>query len=269
MLQREEKDRQNLTSVHTIIVPKLQEVITLIESGNRTVSEPSGAQQMLKKMNDLMHEQIPRRKFRSSFGYSMQSLFSDTSSVVDITGEEETARHNGTTNDTNSIPAIQTGTDSGKSVDVPVDRNTKKDKPMPPTMVTIRKEPVETPATPHTSARNKEHLQTTAFQSQEDISAREPLKEISHKYIRSDSTPASDWNKTRSGPLRKPRHHSVSGATENSKKHVHDDHLKAGERKRKLTCPPVPGSQAYLDQSDTELQSRLEKQRKKIESQSY
>ena len=248
MLQREEKERQSLTSMHTVIVPKLQEIITLIESGNRTVSEPSGAQHMLKKMSDLMHEQVSRRKFRSSFGYSMQSLFSDTSSVVDIAGEEEIARHNGTTNGTtngtNSIPAIQNGTDSGKSVDVPVVSNTKKVKPIPPTKVTIRsKEPVETPRTTAT----KEHL-----------------------HIRSDSTPASDWNKIRSGPVRKPRHHSVSGTTENSTKHIHDDlsqSLNVGERKRKLTCPPVPGSQAYFVQSD-ELQSRLEKQRKKIESQS-
>ena len=258
-LQREERERQNLTS--TFIVPKLQEVITLIESHNR-VLEPSGAQQTLKRMNDLMHEQarrdVPRRKFRNSFGYSMQSLFSDTSSVVDIAGEEETARQNGTNNDTNTIiPATQHGTDSDKSVPV---INAKKDKPM--TIIIRGRERTETPAVQNPQA-DKEHLRVTPFQSQEDATA----KEIPHKPIRCDSTPASDWNKTRSALVKKPRHHSVSGATENSTKHTQEDlshSLKSGERRRKLTYPPGQGSQAYL-QSD-ELQSKLEQQRKRIES---
>lgn len=43
--------------------------------------------------------------------------------------------------------------------------------------------------------------------------------------------------------------------------------LKPGERKRKVICPTVPGSQAYFVQGD-ELRSRLERQRKKIESRS-
>lgn len=255
-LQREERERQNLTS--TFIVPKLQEVITLIESHNRAL-EPSGAQQTLKRMNGLMHEQarrdVPRRKFCNSFGYSMLSLFSDTSSVVDMAGEEETARQNGPNNDTNTIPATQHGTDSDKSVPV---TNVKKDKPMTiPAMGIVRgREYTERPA-------DIEHLRVTPFQSQEDVTA----KEIPHKPIRCDSTPASNWNKTRSAPVRKPRHHSVSGATENSTKHTQEDlshSLKSGERRRKLTYPPVQGFQAYL-QSD-ELQSKLEQQRKRIES---
>ena len=254
-LQREERERQNLTS--TFIVPKLQEVIALIESHNRAL-EPSGAQQTLKRMNDLMHEQarhdVPRKKFLNSFGYSMQSLFSDTSSMVDIAGEEETARQNGTYNDTNTIPATQHGTDSDKPVPI---CNAKKDKPVTiPAMGIVRgREHTETPAVPNLQA-DKEHLRVTPFQSQEDV----PHK---IKPIRCDSTPASDWNKTRSAPVRKPRHHSVSGATVNSTKHTHED-LKAGERRKKLTYPPVQGSQAYL-QSD-ELQSKLEQQRKRIES---
>ena len=246
-LQREERERQNLTS--TFIVPKLQEVITLIESHNRAL-EPSGAQQTLKRMNGLMHEQarrdVPRRKFCNSFGYSMLSLFSDTSSVVDIAGGEETARQNGANNDTNTIPATQHGTDSDKSVSV---TNAKKDKPITiPAMGRVRgRECTETPAVPNPQA-DEEHLRVTPFQSQEDVTA----KEIPHKPIRCDSTPASNWNKTRLAPVRKPRHHSVSGATENSTKHMQEDlshSLKSGERRRKLTYPPVQGSQAYL-QSD-------------------
>ena len=254
MLHREEKERQNLTSM--TVVPKLKEVITLIESNNKA-DEYSGAQQMLKKMNDLLHEQprydVPRRKFHNSFGYSMLSLFSDTSSVVDIAAEEETARHNGTANDSSTISATQNGENSNNSA--PVVSNTKMDKPMPPTKATIRS---KTHAASHTAA-GKEHVKITAFQSQvlEDITAREPLKELLPRTFRSDSTPASDWNKTRSAPLRKPRHNSASGATESSTKQ--ED---LSQRRRKLTCPP---SQTYFQQS-TELQSRLEQQRKKIES---
>ena len=183
----------------------------------------------------------------------MLSLFSDTSSVVDITAEEETARHNGTANDISTIPATQNGENSNNSASVV--SNTKMDKPMPPTKVTIRS---KTPAASHTAA-GKEHVKITAFQSQvlEDITAREPLKELLPRTFRSDSTPASDWNKTHSAPLRKPRHNSASGATESSTKQ--ED---LSQRRRKLTCPP---SQTYFQQS-TELQSRLEQQRKKIES---
>jgi hypothetical protein len=245
-LQREERERQNLSSM--FIVPKLQEVITLIESRNR-VTEPSGAQQTLKRMNDLMHEQVrhdgPRRKFRSSFGYSMLSLFSDTSSIA---GEEETSRQYATTSDSNTVPNSIThhGTDSDKSVPF---TNTEKDKHIM-TPVTSR----------HTEKPNpqacKEH---TPFQSQEDIA-----KERLHKPIRCGSTPESDWNKTRSAPDPvKKRHHSVSGATENSTKHVHNvkDGSQSFKPRRKLTYPTAP---AYL-QSD-ELQSRLEHQRKRIEA---
>ena len=242
-LQREERERQNLSS--TLIVPKLQEVITLIEMRNRA-TEPSGAQQTLKRMSDLMHEQVkpdvPRRKFHSSFGYSMLSLFSDTSSVA---GEEETARQNATSSDTITIPATNHGNDSDKSVSI---ANTKKDKP------------IMTPA--HTEIPNPQaDRERTPFQSQEDVIT---TKERPHKPIRCDSTPESDWNKTRSAPARKPRHHSVSGATENSTKPIHEDLSHSFTRGRKLTYPTVKGSQAYL-QGD-ELQSRLEQRRKKIEA---
>ena len=239
-LQREERERQNLSS--TFIVPKLQEVIALIENRNRA-TEPSGAQQTLKRMSDLMHEQVrpevPRRKFHSSFGYSMLSLFSDTSSVA---GEEETARQNVTCSDTITIPATHHGrNDSDKSVPI---ADTKKDKP------------ITTPA--HTEIHNPQaDRERTPFQSQEDITT----KERPHKPIRCDSTPESDWNKTRSAPARKPRHHSVSGATENSTKPDLSHSFISG---RKLAYPTVKGSQAYL-QGD-ELQSRLEQRRKRIEA---
>ena len=262
-LQKEERDRQNLASM--FIVPKLQEVITLIESHNRAV-EPSGAQQTLKRMNDLINEQtrhdVSRRKFRNSFGFSMLSLFSDTSSIVDIAGEEETGRQNGIANVPGTTPATQYGADSlNKSAPV---NNTKNGKPMTmPAMDMVRdRERTETHAAPSPQA-DREHLKATPFRSQD-------AKETPHKPIRCDSTPASDWNKSHSAPVRKPRHHSVSGATENSTKNVlHEDlsqSFKTGERRRKLTYPPGPvqGSQSYL-QSD-ELQSKLEQQRKRIES---
>ena len=244
-LQREERERQNLSS--TFIVPKLQEVITLIESRNRP-TEPSGAQQTLKRMSDLMHEQVrpdvPRRKFHSSFGYSMLSLFSDTSSVA---GEEETARQNATASDTNSIPAITYHVnDSDKSVPI----------------ANTQDKPIMTPAVDrHTEIPNPQaDREGTPFQTQEDIIA----KEQPHKPIRCDSTPESDWNKTRSAPTRKTRHHSVSGATENSTKPIHEDLSHSFIRGRKLTYPTAKGSQAYL-QGD-ELQSRLAQRRKRIEA---
>lgn len=247
-LQREDRERQHVTS--TIVVPKLQEVITLLERSN-AVAEISGAQQTLKRMNDLMHEQtrhdVPRRKFRSQLGYSMLSLFSDTSSVVDVAGEEETARQNGATSDTNTIPTPQNGTDPDKSTDTS----------MNPTKVKARSK-----EKPHSPA-SKELLKTAPFQLQEDVTASEQVKEVPQKSIRSDSTPASHWSKSHSAPGRKLRHHSVSGASEKSHEDLSQS-LKVGERKRKMTCPPISGSQAYRD----ELQSKLDKQLKKIESQS-
>ena len=263
-LQREENERQNLTSV--TVVPRLQEVITLIEQSNRA-AEPSGAQQILKKINNLMHEQarhdVRRRNFRSHpFGDSMQSLVSDTSSVADVTVEEEVARNGSATNDIRPVPATQNKISSGKpSKSVPVITNTK---PMTPAKSCTAKstEHAETPAAYliQRQAASKERPMIASFQTQDLTESKEPPQ----IHVRSDSTPASDWNKTHSIP-RKQRHHSVSGASENSiKREDLSQSLKqAGDRRRKITSP---GSHAYL-QSD-ELQSRLEKQRKRIESSS-
>ena len=265
-LQQEETEKQNLKGV----IPHLQEAIAQIESSCRAASATgtSGAQQTLKRIRDLLQEQIKYEKFptvikrrhirvRPSDGSrdSILSMFSDTSSVAESPiADEDTIL----TAPERSRPS----TDIGKPVISDLHRSmTQSQKSQPNVSSTKYVEPTE-PSTE--TATIKESC--VAIQSQQhDLT--KPSKESLQGHIRSESmdTAANKNTKYYSNVHpRKARHNSESDV---SLKQGRSQSFRHGVRKEPNSQIRYRAQTHGLTQGD-ELSAILNKRREKLESES-
>ena len=250
-LKREELERKDLTR----LVPLLQEASTLIDRYSRVV-EVSGAQQTLKHINNLMHDQTKnltaavRSRKRPE---STLSILSDGSSIAEsYTAEEEVTQSTG-------IPSFEKNKAVSDIAGVPVpDRHIS-------TISTQETERNEHPRIPNPMTTAMKGSSPTS--KAQVLSTTEFVKETHLALVRSESTPTSDSRITHHShtPLKKTCHYSVPSVTEQSFK---SQGLKHDYRVREQASPGSPGgSHAYLP-DDQELQNKLTKRRIKIESQS-
>ena len=262
-LKQEETERKDLTRV---ILP-LQEAITLIERHSRA-SEASGAQQTLKRINNLMCDQaktptVVRTRNRPE---SMLSVLSDgdTSSIAESYTIEEGTRSNAFISEKNR--AVLDIRVAGKTM---------------PGVSSVRH--VSTTSTLETVA--KAGQSGTPAQTSPDIiegssskliaksqhveTKTESVKEAPLSHVRSDSSPSTSNSRIAQNsntlPAKKTRHLSVSSSgVEKSTKRNRSQSFKYDYKVRDQANSGPSGPQLCLQ--NKELQNKLDKQRKKIES---
>ena len=246
-MKREELERKDLTR----LVPQLHEASTLIERYSRVV-EVSGAQQTLKRINNLMHDQTKnltaavRSRNRPE---STLSILSDASSIAEsYTAEEEVTQSTCIFTCNSEKNKVTKGTASQPVAGVSSSRHTC----------------VSTTGIIH--ATNTEDTVTpTQMSASTPGSSQELTKESSLRHVHSESTPSMSDSRTiqrANTHPKKSRHHSVSNVAENSVKQGRSQSFKHDY----VSLGPM-GPPPYLT-CNQELQSKLNKQRKKIESQS-
>ena len=282
-LQQEEVERQNLTR----FVPKLQEVITLIESNRRTAGT-FGAQQTLKRINNLVYEQkgceknstvMKRRHIRlhpsEASRDSMLSMFSDTSSIAESFNVDEEVTQSSSGNDTT---ALQTSPEKNRSS---LDTSSKPGtvtsslhRSKTQTQQIVKNadhvETSEAPLPTVTVTIKGQILKATPTHTQEQQDMTEPMKEVPQGHIRSESSPlTSEWStksqRSNTHP-RNTRHRSASDIAGNSTKQGRSQSFnRSGRLQLREPTSPTGSGQAYLQ--SVELFTALDKRRKKLESQ--
>lgn len=255
--KREELERKDLTR----LVPQLQEASTLIERYSHVV-EVSGAQQTLKRINNLMHDQtkyltVVRSRNRPE---SMLSILSDTSSIAEsYTAEEEVTQNTGISNSEKNKVAI--GIASQPVPTSSSSRHTCVSTTSPQGIVNT--EDTVTPAKVSVSIPGSRTSQKVGMMS-------ESMKESSRRHVYSESTSSTSDPKTiqrANTHPKKSRHHSVSSVAENLAKQGRSQSFKHDHTVKEHVSPGPMGPQTYLT-GNQELQSKLNKRRKEIESQS-
>ena len=256
-------------------------MITLIESNRRTAGT-FGAQQTLKRINNLVYEQkgceknstvMKRRHIRlhpsEASRDSMLSMFSDTSSIAESfsVDEEVTQSSSG-----NGMTVLQTNPEKNRSSsDTSGKPGTVTSRSKTQTQKIVKTadhvDTSEAPLPTVTATIKGQILKATPTHTQEQQDMTEPMKGIPLGHIRSGSSPlTSEWStksqRSNTHP-RNTRHHSASGIAGNSTKQGQCQSFNHSGRLQ-LTSPPGSG-QAYLQ--SVELFTVLSKRRKKLESQ--